>query len=432
MTGAPARSIGLWTAVALVMGNMIGAGVFLLPASLAPFGGIALIGWVVSAGGSLLLARVFAWLAEVHPASGGPYAYTRRAFGDLAGFLVAWGYWLSVVASNAAVAVAFVGYLESLVPGVKGSPIREAGLAIAAMWFVTLVNIRGVRGAGRLQVVTTALKIVPLVVIGVAGLFVLTPSHFDIPAAASTPAAFGQSLLSVVTLTLWAFLGLECATIPAGEVKDPARTIPRATIIGTSLAAVIYMVSTAGVMGVLPPETLGATAAPFGDAARALFGRAGVLVAVGATISAFGALNGWVLVSGQLPRAVADDGLFPAIFARTGRAGTPIYGLLISTTLTTILIATNYTRGLVALFTFILFLATLATLIPYVFCTMAWWLDARAQGRPRRGRTTVALLAFVYAMGAIAGAGAEAVFWGFLLLLAGLPVYVLLKRVPAP
>jgi basic amino acid/polyamine antiporter, APA family len=129
---------------------------------------------------------------------------------------------------------------------------------------------------------------------------------------------------------------------------------------------------------------------------------------------------------------VADDGLFPAIFARTGRAGTPVYGLLISTTLTTILIATNYTRGLVALFTFILFLATLATLIPYVFCTMAWWLDARAKGRPRRGRTTVALLAFVYAMGAIAGAGSEAVFWGFLLLLAGLPVYVLLKRVPAP
>jgi APA family basic amino acid/polyamine antiporter len=421
------REIGIWMAVALVMGNMIGSGVFLLPASLAPHGGISLLGWIVSAGGSVLLALVFARLARLDPASGGPYAFTRRAWGDLAGFLVAWGYWISVWSANAALATACVGYLDPFLPAVVRNPVTAALLAIGLVWLLTAVNAIGVRTAGRLQVATTSLKILPLVVIGFAGLVVLQPGHFALPASAG-PGEFGGHLMAAVTLTLWAFLGLECATIPANRVRDPNRTIPRATVIGTVAAAAIYIASTAGVMGVVPPDALAGTTAPFADAARTLFGGgAAALVAAGAAISCLGALNGWVLIVGQLPLAVARDGLFPAAFARLSARGTPVLGMAIAGTLSTALIAVNHTRGLVALFTFMILLSTLSTLVAYAFCSLAGFLVDRRAALPA-GVKIVSALAFVYALLAIGGAGVEAVYWGFLLLLSGLPVYVWVSR----
>ena len=409
-------------AVALVMGNMIGSGVFLLPASLAPYGGISLIGWLVSTAGSVLLALVFARLSRVHPAAGGPYAYTREAFGDLAGFLVAWGYWISVWCTNAALAVAFVGYLDPFLPKVVRDPASAAALAIVTLWLLTAVNVRGVRTAGRVQVVTTALKILPLVAVGVAGLVFLEPSHFAI--AETGGSALARGITATATLTLWAFLGLECATIPAGSIRDPERTIPRATVTGTLLAAAIYIVGTVGVLGLLAPAELGRTSAPFAEAARAAWGdRAAAAVALGAAISCFGALNGWILIVGQLPMAVAQDGLFPRAFGRLSARGIPVTGMMVAGVLSSGLIAMNYSRKLVDLFTFIILLATLSTLVPYAFCSLAGFVMRRGV-RLTPAAAVVAGLAFVYALWAIGGAGAEVVYWGFLLLMAGLPVYV--------
>ena len=423
-----ARTIGFWTAVALVMGNMIGSGVFLLPASLAPYGGIGLVGWLLSTAGAVLLALVFARLARFNPATGGPYAYTRRAFGDLPGFLVAWGYWISVWCANAALSVAFVGYLDPFIPGIVRNPVSAAALAVGTLWLLTAVNVRGVRTAGRVQVVTTAIKILPLALIGLAGLFFLDRSHFAI--AQTDPRAFARGVTATATLTLWAFLGLECATIPAGAIRNPERTIPRATIVGTLLAGIIYIVSTIGVLGVLPPATLGQTTAPYAEAARALAGdRAAAVIALGAAISCFGALNGWILIVGQLPMAVAQDSLFPRIFGRLSARGTPVAGLVIGGILATSLISMNYTRGLVELFTFIILLATLSTLVPYAFCSLAGFMTDQEAERPRApGASIVAALAFAYSLWAIGGAGAEVVYWGFLLLIAGLPVYVWVVR----
>jgi APA family basic amino acid/polyamine antiporter len=423
-----ARAIGFWTAAALVMGNMIGSGVFLLPASLAPYGGISLVGWLVSAGGSVLLALVFARLASTNPASGGPYAYTRAAFGDLAGFLVAWGYWISSWCTNAALSVAFVGYLDPFMPSIVRRPASAATLAVGTLWLLTAVNLRGIRTAGNIQVVTTGLKILPLALVGIAGLFVLDRSHFAI--AETGARAFARGVTTTATLTLWAFLGLECATIPAGAIRNPERTIPRATIVGTLLAGIIYIVSTIGVMGVLPPATLGQTSAPYAEAARALGGdRAAAVIALGAAISCFGALNGWILIVGQLPMAVAQDGLFPRIFGRLSARGTPVAGLVIGGILATALISMNYTRGLVELFTFIILLATLSTLVPYAFCSLAGFMTTREPRRARaRGPSIVSGLAFGYSLWAIGGAGAEVVYWGFLLLIGGLPVYVWVVR----
>jgi basic amino acid/polyamine antiporter, APA family len=418
------RTIGFWTAVTIVMGNMIGSGIFLLPASLAPYGAVSLAGWIVSAAGSILLAVVFARLARLHPAAGGPYAYTRLAFGDLAGFLVAWGYWISVWCALAALAVAFVGYLDPFVPSIVRRPAPAALLAIAAVWLLTLVNMRGVAAAGRVQLVTTVLKVVPLLLLGAAGLFFLDASHFAIADTSLRSIAHGTT--ATATLTLWAFLGLECATIPAEEIENPHVTIPRATIVGTTVTAVIYIASTVGVMGLIPPDVLGRTSAPYAEAARVIAGHAGAaVVAAGAAISCFGALNGWILVAGQLPQAIAQDGLFPRIFSRMSRQGTPSAALVLGSALATALIAMNYTRRLVDLFTFIILLATLSTLVHYAFCSVAGLLHDGAGGR--RSPSFVHVFAFAYSIWAIAGAGADVVYWGFLLLVAGLPVYVMVR-----
>ena len=424
----PVQGFGFWMTVALVMGNMIGSGIFLVPASLAPLRGLALGGWLVSTAGALLLAAVFAYLARLQPAAGGPYAYTRRAFGDLPAFLVAWGYWISMWTSLGALAVAFVGYLGSVVPALSRTPAAAAVTAMAAVWLLIAVNAAGVRAGGWVQAVTTLLKILPLAAIGAMGLVHFEPAHFAVQE--TEPRAIAAAISAGATLTLWAFLGLESATVPAASIHDADRTIPRATIVGTLLTAAIYVASTVGVMSLVAPAALGTSQAPFADAARALWGGAGAtIVALGASISAFGALNGWVLLVGQLPLAVAADGLFPRVFARVSRTATPTIGMVIAGILTTVLVALNYTRGLVDLFTFFILLSTLNTLVPYVFSTLAVFLLPDARGsRARAGIGITAALAFGYSLWAIAGAGQEIIYWGFLLLVCGLPVYVIVVR----
>ncbi len=412
-------------AVALVLGNMIGSGVFLLPASLAAFGGLSLAGWVLSAAGATCLAVVFARLARLMPSAGGPYAYTRVAFGDVPAFLVAWGYWISTWSTLAALAVAGVGYLDPFFPTIVRTPALAALLAISLVWLCVLVNISGVRRAGQVQMVTTVIKVLPLALVGIGGLFYFNPGAFAITAQGPREVAAGVT--EVATLTLWAFLGLECATIPSSSIRHPERTIPRATIIGTLLAGVIYIVSTVGVMSLVPSEVLRISTAPFADGARVLFGEtAAGLIALGAAISCVGALNGWTLIVGQIPLAAARDGLFPRTFTRVSDNQTPVAGILIAGVLATVLIASNYTRGLVDLFTFIILLSTLSTLVAYTFSALAAFRMSPAT--LSTGMRLVAGLAFVYSLWAIGGAGAETVYWGFLLLMAGLPVYVWTTR----
>ena len=424
------RSLGLWMCTALVVGNMIGSGVFLLPASLAPFGGISVLGWLFSSAGAVCLALVFAQLARQLPKIGGPYAFARQGFGDFGGFLVAWSYWTSVITSDAALAVAGVSYLTVFWPALSASPLLGAVVAIGAVWLLTLVNLRGVHTAGQLQVVTTILKALPLVAIGIFGLLSFNPAHFTpFNASDASPIA---AISATVTLTLWAFLGLESGTVPAADIKNPERTIPRATLLGTSIAAGIYILSTVSVMGMIAPNDLARSTAPFADAASRIWGSWGrALIAAGAAISCFGALNGWVLLSGQMPRAAALDGLLPSRLARVNARGAPAFGLVLSSSLATILVLMNYTRGLVQAFTFMILLATLATLLPYVFSSMtAVLLTVRDGVRPGRAlaQLLIAVIAFAFSFWAIAGAGRDVVYWGFLLLIVGLPIYIVMRR----
>lgn len=431
-----AKALGLPTLTALVVGNMIGSGVFLLPASLAPFGGASLLGWLVTTVGSMMIGLVFARLARRMPAAGGPYAYTREAFGEFAGFLVGWGYWISSWSALAAIAVAMVGYLGEFVPGLATNPPLAAATAISAIAILTVVNIRGVREAGILQLVTVVLKILPLVAVALFGLYRFEISHFE--PLNPTGGSLWAAVQGCLALTLWAFLGLEAATVPAGDVKEPRRTIPRATVLGIAIAATLYVASTVAVMGMVPRETLASSTAPFATAAEALWGPwAGKLVAAGAVISTFGALNGWTLVVGQVAMAISRDRLFPPFFSRMSERGTPAVGLAVSALFACVLVAANYTKALVAMFTGMILLSTLASLIPFVFCAMADLMlavreKARGSREPMAAGAVVAALAFVYGILATAGSGHETVFWGFLTLLCGIPFYVLTRwRSPA-
>ena len=366
------RSLGLTACTALVIGNMVGSGFFIAPSALAPYGTTAIIGWGVMAFGAVCLGLVFARLASVAPATGGPYAYTRMGFGRFAGFLIAWGYWISIWASLPAMAAALVGYLGKLIPGLGRAPRAlhrdRRGLDVARH----ADQHPRREGGGALPVGDDVHQARPLhrdqPVRSLLG--GLEDVRGDQPDATSPSSS---ALAATAPLTMFAFLGIESATVPAGDVIDPQRTIPRSTVIGTLVAALIYILGTTVVMGVIPREKLMHSTAPFADAASAMWGEwAGIVIALAAIISSLGALNGWTLMLGQVPMAAARDGAMPAVFAQVSARGVPARGLVISVGLSTALIVLEVsgTGAMVAFYNLIVQLSTDAAMIPYVFCSV--------------------------------------------------------------
>ncbi len=425
------KLLSLPMATALVIGNMIGSGIFLLPATMAPYGGVSALGWFFTTGGAILLALTFAWLARTRAEAGGIYAYTRLAFGDFAGFLVAWSYWISLWVTTSALAIGTVSYLSALVPALAESRVLAAGTALALLWILTGVNLHSVRSAGGVQLVTVVLKIAPLVVLAAMGLAYFEPAHF-VPFN-PTDKALVPATGAAAALALWSMLGLESAAVAAGKVENPERNVARATFWGTLLAALV----TAGVcivaMGIVSPSVLAKSNAPMADVANVVWGGwSGTAIAAIGALSAFGCLNGWILLQGALPQAMARDGLFLKAAEKENARGSPVFGLLLGSALATLVIIANHTQTLLGMFTFLTLLATLANLVPYLFCAMAALRLMKHDGPVplTPARAVVLLGAALYSMWAIHGAGQETVFWGFLLLLSGLPVYVWLRREP--
>lgn len=433
------KALGLLACTALIIGNMVGSGFYLSPASLASYGLLAIAGWLVMGFGAVCLGLVFARLAHASPATGGPYAYTRAAYGDFAGFIVAWGYWISIWASLPAIAVAFTGYLAGFAPLLKSHRGLAIVVTLAVIWSVVLINMLGVRKAGIFQSVTTIAKLVPFFGIATLGLLWVHPRNFAIFNPSGKP--LFQASAAVAPLIMFAYLGLESATVPAGDVRDPGRTIPRATLLGISSAALLYVLGTITVMGVIPREQLERSSSPFADASAAMWGPwAGALIAVAALISSLGALNGWTLLMGQIPMAAAHDGLLPSWFGRRSKRDVPANAILVSAGLATalLLIQASGANGLVAFYNFVVNLSTMAAVIPYAFCALAGVIILRnpEAGETQRKQSSfrlIEIIAFVFAIFTIYGCGAEAVLYGLLLLLLGIPVYVGMRsRVAAP
>ena len=427
---APQRVLGFWMCLALVMGNMIGSGVYLLPASLAPYGWNAVFGWMFTVGGALCLAFVFSRLARALPRAGGAYGFVRTGFGPFAAFLVGLTYWMSVWIANAAISIAAVSYLSLFAPGIASVPALPAILAVALVWAVTFINLFGARSAGGFQLVTMVLKLLPLVaVIVIVMLLAGGAGEADVTAFRQADVS-ASAITATAALTLWAMLGFESASIPQGKVERPDITIPRATMVGTLLVGLIYIVTCSAIILLLPADQVAGSNAPFADFIERYWGHGpALLIAVFAAISAIGALNGWVLIQGELPLAMARRGSFPRWFGITDKNDTPARGLVLSSVLVSILILMNYTRTMADLFTFMALLSTAATLVLYLACAAAS-LRLTATGEMPRSVSflIVAGLGLVYALWTFYGAGIEATGWIFVLLALGAPLYFLTPR----
>ena len=387
--------------------------------------------WGFTSAGALLLAVVFASLSRSFPHAGGPYGYVKNAFGPMTAFLVVWGYWISIWVGNVAIATGAVSYLTPLMPWIADVPGASVGVTLFALWLLTWVNCFGLKESGRLQSVTTVLKLMPLIAISALGLFAVRAA--TVKAAAGIPLSAGMTT-AAATQTLWALLGLESATIPASKVHDPGRTIARATLVGTAVTALICIVACTTVLLLVPSAQLASSNAPFVDVATRFWGAgAGKVIAVFAAISGLGCLNGWILLQGELPNVLAKNGVFPRIFARDSSRLTPTFSLVFTSGLVTILILMNYQKSMVRVFTFMTLLSTTACLVLYALCSLALLrLHIDAGRAVRRHRTLaiaiVAVLATIYSVWAIVGAGLETAAWGATLLLLGAPVYLLSHR----
>ncbi|MER6346770.1 amino acid permease [Streptomyces sp. NPDC001595] len=423
----PTRRFGLPVATALVMGNIIGGGIFLLPASVAPFGTISLVAFGVLTAGAIALALVFGRLAARDPRTGGPYVYAREAFGDFAGFLAAWAYWITTWVSNAALAVAAVGYLDVLIP-VNDHRWTACLAALAIQWLPALSNFAGTRYVGAVQLVSTVLKFAPLLLVAVGGLFFFDPDNLG-PFQAGDGGALG-AVSAAAAILLFSYLGVESAAVSAGEVRDPRRNVGRATVIGTLGAALVYLLGTFSVFGTVAHDRLVQSTAPFSDAVNAMFGGSwgGWAVALAALVSMVGCLNGWTLLSAQTPYAAARDGLFPAAFTRK-RRGVPTVGVGVTVVLASLLTVYNYTAGSARVFEILVLVTTFTATVPYLLATAAqlFHLARGEHEKVDRGRlardAVLAALAFGFSLWLVAGAGYAAVYQGVLFLFAGVPVY---------
>ena len=405
------------------VGVMIGSGVFLLPTVLAPFGSISFLGWLVTSSAAIIIALILGRLASRTERTGGFYVYTQEAFGNLAGFLIAWGYWLAIIFSITAISTAFVGYLSAVIPAIGMSNLSQAITAAIVIWTFAALNIKGVGSGALIQLITTLLKLLPLGVIIILGAAVGTTENIP-PFNPQGQSIFG-AVAATAMLTMWAFVGLEASTVAAGDVIDPKRTIPRAIVAGTLTVTFVYIAATAAVMMLVPVDILQTSEAPFVDAAKSLGPIGAGLIAFGALISTAGSLNGNVLLGGQMPMAVAIDGLAPKILARKNKGGSAIWSLVTSCSIATVLLVFNYQDGLIAAFTFLISMSTLCTLLPYAVSAIA---EFKVSRNSSKLWAAIALIAVLYVAIAMIGSGIKILAWGLILILAGLPLYYLNKK----
>lgn len=419
-TERPGHKLGLFAAIALVMGNMIGSGVFLLPASLAPFGWNAVVGWIVTTAGTLVLAFVLASLTRARPGSGDPGGFVAEAFGELAAFLVGWIYWVSVWTAVVSIAVAAVSYLSAFIPAITAIPMGPALCAIALVWAMTLLNLRGVRAAGNFQIVTVLLKLVPLVAVIIIAALVLGTGTGEIRPFVMAELN-GTDLRGAAALTLFALLGFECASIAAARVENPAVNVPRATMWGTGLTGVLYLLVCSAIALMLPEAVAAASPAPFATFVERYWSAGpAALVTIFAIVSCVGAINGWVLLQGELPRAMAERGMLPRWFAVTDHNGTPRRALLVSSVIATLCLIFNASKDMQGIYEFVLLLSTSAALWLYLACALAAW---------RMNVTRAfALVGAAYALWTLWGAGVEASGWSLVLMGAGAPLYWWARR----
>lgn len=419
------HKMGPFMLTMLVAGSMMGSGVFLLPANLAHVGSISLWGWLVTVVGAVALALIFSKLGLINPKAGGPYAYAKEAFGDYLGFQTIYIYWFANWIGNVAIAVAGVSYLAYFFPTLN-NPLHGTIVSIIAVWFFTSINFFGARFLGRVQSTTTLFMFLPILGTAILGWFWFKPELFSAAYNVSGHSNF-HAISYSASLTLWAFIGVESASVSAGVVRNPSKNIPLATMLGTLIAAVAYVLSSAAIMGMVPNETLALSDAPFSIAARYALGPiAGDITAVCAVIACLGSLGGWILLVGQSAKAAADDKLFPQFFSRVNKKNVPVLGLIITGMLMTLLLLVTMAKNMTQQFATITLIAVLLTLLPYLYSSVAMLIIGyrmKLAVKDYRRYFIIALVSILYSFWAISGAGNEIVFYGMMAMLISIPAY---------
>lgn len=432
------RELGLMAASAIVVGNMIGSGIFTSPQSLAQVSSpsITLLAWVITGVGSVLLALSFANLGTKYPTSGGPIVYTHKAFGEFTAFLTAWTFWIGSWIGNAAIITAIIRYLTPFIPSLRTNSLLSFALSSLFLWIFTYINYKGVKGAGFVSIVTTVLKLGVIFIFMIIAFWGFNPDYLN-TYASSDVTGLG-ALPAAIAVTLWSFIGLESAAISGGEIKNPEKNIKRSTFLGTLFAAVIYIFLSVLAMGGATQAELALSEAPLAYIIDNITGATwgGMFISMGIVISAAGATSGWILTTARLSYAAGEDNLFPKFFSKIHpKYNTPYVSLIISSLCTNLLLSLNYVSSLTTAFDFMINLATLAFIPAYAFTACAEiLLTFKGEHHLTLGRflkhSFFSLLAFFYAIYIIYGSGSEAAMWVFLLMFTGIPLYVYKKLQP--
>ena len=415
----PSKRLGSWMSMAMVVGTMIGSGIYLLPATLAPYGPNIVLAFALTIAGTMCLAVAFARLSARIP--GGPFAYVQSAFGETPAFLTLWSYLISQWTGVAAVAIAVAGAIGFVIPA-AGSGAGLTITALGTILILTIVNLTGARSAGWVQLVATLIKVIPLfaVVILVAVSF---GGGAPVEPLATMPVGIA-GIAAAAALMLFSLTGFESATVVANVTDDSTHTVPRATILGTGFTGLIYLTATVATLLLLPSAIAAKSGAPFADAIAPILGNgAGALVAIIAAISAFGTCNALLLLSAEVGRSISGANDLPPLFRRSNAAGAPVGSLLVAAGVASLLVLASSTEGFVQVYVFIALVSTVASLVLYAVCAAAA-LKLKAMG----GATAIAVLALVYALAMFVGAGLEATLWGLGLAVVGLPIRYLSRR----
>ncbi|WP_118856853.1 APC family permease [Sphingomonas mesophila] len=411
--------LGPWMTMALAVGSIIGAGIFMLPVALAPLGPNAVAGWLISGIGALCIA--FALSRLITSDGEGLQAYVERSFGPLAGFVVAWSFCASQWAANAALAIAAASAVARLVPGLA-EPGSIALVAIGFIAFLAFVNALGARAMGRLAVLTTPIKLVPLLAVIV--LVSVTGAQGQALAPLAPIPMTINTIATAAALTLFALTGFENATAPVGKVRDPERNIPRALILGTAFVALLYLLASTSVLLLLPSAAAEASTAPFADALASRWGEsAAILAALGMAVSAFGGLNNGIMVAGELGYSMAVRRDLPAVLAATRGRGTPIAAQLMAAAVASLLVLSNASKTTAGLFSFVILLSTSSVLLVYFIGGLA-----ALKQRPAPLAAAIIVVGLLFSLFAFYGSGLDANLWGLALLAFGLVVRFGVRR----
>lgn len=427
------KEIGLGVAIALVFSNIIGAGIFVIPSQLAQVtdAGGTILAWVLTGAGAVILSLTFANLGSKMPISGGVVEYSRKSLGSFMGFMTAWLYWNGCWIGNATLFIVILKYLSAVFPVLNVHPLYGFLLCSAIIWLFTYINIRGAKSAGTIGAILIILKLIILV------LFIVTASGvFDIKNIGPLfPQGGGLKTVPIAAaVTFWAFEGVEVASVASGEIKNPKRNVRLSTIIGISLALFFYITVSFLCMGAMNKSQLATSLDPLSTIMSMVLGSKSIIfINIGIALSICGSSILWLLATGRAAYAAGRDNLFPEIFSKVHKKySTPHVALIIGAILINLLLLLNFFKGLNGAYNFIVLLSTLSYLPVYAVSTIAEILlviDFKDKTTSKKISLLVRpSLGFAFCVWAIYASGAQTVLYGFLLMMAGVPIYAYMKK----